>query len=405
MQKKHFVFVAALFLCVAIVLSAGCVTEEKTGPKVEILYSSVGNMPQLLDSGAVDAAIAWQPFVAVIEEGKVGKTVAYSNELPPVGKWEGHTCCVFGANSAGLGYKEIAADLTALMTLGNQYITENPEKSAALIADWIFANEDLKYGNVVVHSQDVEKTSIPTIKFSAEVTENWLKSNEEFVQAQRDLGLITGKLAKTTSEETKAILFDFTAYESAKTILETGKFLEPATEVKEIKIGHLASDHSGPLHVLLKDWKYFQEKYNTYLKPVAEKPGKIDNAELYVNGKKVADVTLAEASAGPQLMTMLQQNNVQFAIAGTPPFISAVDKASSANDVKILAPIMMNGSGLVVGKTSPATDWNSFVEWVKARSAAGKNVVIADPQLGSIQDVQLKGALDSAGIGYAVKSA
>ena len=35
----------------------------------------------------------------------------------------------------------------------------------------------------------------------------------------------------------------------------------------------------------------------------------------------------------------------------------------------------------------------------------GKPVVIADPQLGSIQDVQLKEALDSAGIGYATKSA
>ena len=42
---------------------------------------------------------------------------------------------------------------------------------------------------------------------------------------------------------------------------------------------------------------------------------------------------------------------------------------------------------------------------VAAAVAEGKPVVIADPQLGSIQDVQLKAALDSAGIGYTTKSA
>jgi NitT/TauT family transport system substrate-binding protein len=66
---------------------------------------------------------------------------------------------------------------------------------------------------------------------------------------------------------------------------------------------------------------------------------------------------------------------------------------------------MMNGSGLVVSDEAPAEDWNSFIAWVKERSAEGKPVVIADPQLGSIQDVQLKAALDSAGIGYTTKSA
>ena len=104
-------------------------------------------------------------------------------------------------------------------------------------------------------------------------------------------------------------------------------------------------------------------------------------------------------------MTLLQQNQIQYAVAGTPPFVSAIDKASSAVDIKILAPIMMNGSGLLVADDAPVDDWDSFVAWIKERSAEGKPVVIADPQLGSIQDVQLKEALDSAGIGYSTKSA
>ena len=404
MQKKHFILAAAL-LCLAVVFSAGCVDNGGSGEKVEILYAGVGNMPQLLESGAVDAAIAWQPFVAVMEEGQIGKVISYSEDLPPAGKWEGHTCCVFGANSYALANPEIAADMTALMILGNEYITANPEKSAVLIADWLFANQDLTYGGVTVNSVDVMEASIPTIKFSGEVTDAWIESNEDFVQSQRDLALVNGKLANTNSDETKGLLFDFGPYEAAQGIVESGKFLEPSTSVKEISVGYLASDHDGPLFILLKDWKFFKDNYNTYLKPVTEKVGKIDKAELYVNGKKVCDVKFIEGSAGPQLMTLLQQNQIQYAVAGAPPFVSAVDKSTSAVDIKILAPIMMNGSGLVVSDEAPADDWNSFIAWVKERSAEGKPVVIADPQLGSIQDVQLKAALDSAGIGYTTKSA
>ncbi len=101
-------------------------------------------------------------------------------------------------------------------------------------------------------------------------------------------------------------------------------------------------------------------------------------------------------------MTMLQTNAIQYAIAGTPPFLSSIDTQPG---LKILAPIMTEGSALVVAADAPANNWDEFVAWAKESSAAGKNLIIAIPQVKSIQDVQLKDALESAGLVYKVKSA
>ncbi|MPL83289.1 hypothetical protein SDC9_29241 [bioreactor metagenome] len=404
MQKKLILIFMALVMCVMVVFTAGCTDPVNENATVEILYTGAGTMPGLLATGQIDGYINWQPFIAVALEGNIGKVISYSQDLPPKGTWKDHTCCVFGANSKALENQDTAASLSALMILGNKYINDYPDKAAAQTADWLFSSQNMTYGNVTVSSTDVMKTSIPTIKFSSEITDSWLNSNEGFIQSQRDLGLITAKLASTTADESAALLYDFGPYDAAVKQIESGTFITPAA-TSTISIGYLPSDHHAPMFVLLKDWEYFKSTYNCYLKPVTGKTGKITDAELYINGQKIADVKLVEGTGGPQLMTLLQQNAIQYALAGTPPFIGAVDKSTGDMGLKILSPIQLEGSGLVASLTSPANDWDGFVAWVKARSAEGKNVVLGDPQLGSIQDVQLKSALESAGISYVVKSA
>lgn len=404
MQKKLILIFMALVMCVMVIFTAGCTDPGSENATVEILYTGAGTMPGLLATGQIDGYINWQPFVAVALEGNIGKVISYSQDLPPKGTWTNHTCCVFGANSKALENQDVSASLSALMIIGNKYINDYPDNAAVLTADWLFSSQNLTYGSVTVSSTDVMKSSIPTIKFSSEVTESWMDSNEEFIQSQRELGLVTAKLASTTKDESAALLYDFGPYDSAVKQVESGTYITPKA-TSTISIGYLPSDHHAPLFVLLKDWEYFKNTYNCYLKPVTEKTGKITDAELYINGQKVADVKLIEGTGGPQLMTLLQQNAIQYALAGTPPFISAVDKSTGDMSLKILSPIMLEGSGLVASLSSPANDWDGFVAWVKARSAEGKNVVLGDPQLGSIQDVQLKAALESADITYVVKSA
>lgn len=402
MHKKHLFAVAVLLaVCVAMVFAAGCVSvpavTNKT-PTVETLYTGAGTMPGLLATGKVDGYMIWQPFVAVGVEGGVGKVVSYSQDLPPAGMWKEHTCCAIGANSVALKNTNLTTSIVALTILGNKYINDHPDKAAELTADWLFSQQNMTYGEITVNSVDAIKASIPTIMFSTEVTDSWIASNEEFILSQRELGLITGKLAATTANESKDLLYDFGPYEAATKQIAEKKLVTPAAVKDAVSIGYLPSDHDAPLFVLLKDWQYFKEQYNSYLKPATDKPGKVSAAELFINGEKVADVKFVEGQGGPQLMTLLSQNAIQYAVAGTPPYISAIDKSTGDVSLKILSPVQLEGSGLVAAVNSPANNWTSFVQWVTDRSAAGNNVVIADPQLGSIQDVQLKGALKDAGI-------
>ena len=407
MNKKHLLAAAGLLVvCVAMAFAAGCVSTpantDKT-PTVEILYTGAGTMPGLLATGKVDGYMIWQPFVAVGVEGDVGKVVSYSQDLPPAGMWKQHTCCAIGANSEALKNTDLITSIVALTILGDKYINDYPDKAADLTADWLFSSQNMTYGNITVNSVDAMKASIPTIMFSSQVTDAWLASNQEFILSQRELGLITGKLASTTPEESKNLLYDFGPYEAATKQISEGKIVTPAPVKTVVSIGYLPSDHDAPLFVLLKDWQYFKDTYNSYLKPTTDKAGKVAAAELYSNGEKIADVKFIEGQGGPQLMTLLAQNAIQYAIAGTPPYISAVDMSTGDVSLKILAPIQLEGSGLVASINSPADDWSSFVQWVSDRSAEGKNVVIADPQLGSIQDVQLKAALKDAGITVVTK--
>lgn len=397
MYKKHLLAVAGLLVvCATMVFAAGCVSEpantDKT-PTVEILYTGAGTMPGLLATGKIDGYIIWQPFVAVGIEGDVGKVISYSQDLTPTGMWKEHTCCAIGANFEALKNTDLTANIVTLMILGDMYINDYPEKSAELTADWLFSRQDMVYGNITVNSVNAMKASIPTIMFSSEVTDTWTASNEKFIKSQRELGLITGKLASTTADESKDLLYDFGPYEAATAQIAAGTFTTPAAKRNAISIGYLPSDHDAPLFVLLKDWQYFKDTYNSYLKPTSDKVGKISDGELYINGEKIVDVKFVEGSGGSQLMTLLAQNAIQYAIAGISPYITAIDKSSGDVTVKILAPIQLEGSGLVASTKAPANDWTGFVQWITDRSAAGDNVVIADPQLGSIQDVQLKAAL------------
>jgi ABC-type nitrate/sulfonate/bicarbonate transport system substrate-binding protein len=386
-----------LIVCLAVLLLAAGCTTEKTKGDVGILYTKgTGPMPTLLATKQIDGYIAWQPFVEVAPVAHIGKVVTYSGDLPPDDRWKNHPCCVLAARTDVMARNPaLVNDLGATTILATQYIAENPAESAEIVADWLAGKGNFTYGNVTVSSVDVLNRAFPTVKFVNEPTAAWMEGQVEFIYALRELGAITGSLANTTDEQSKAILFDTGPYNQAMAMIAGKSFAIPEAEDKTVGVGYLLSDHDASLFVAVKKWQYFNDTYGIALKPQDPKATRPDMVDLIIGGKKVAELKLIPADAGPQLMQLASTNAIQFAYVGNPPAIAAIDKGTP---VKILMALNLEGSGVVVVTDSPATDWNSFVQWAKERSAAGKPVKIAAPGKGSIQDVMLRYALEESGL-------
>jgi ABC-type nitrate/sulfonate/bicarbonate transport system substrate-binding protein len=396
MQKAKILAIIGIVL--AALLAAGCTQSPAPGTNatVMLLYTNPGQMPQLLATDQIDGYMSWQPFVAVGEVTGLAKVVSYSQNLPPPAIWADHSCDSLVARDAMVqDNPELTDALSAAIITATNYTRDNPDRAAEISADWIFGGSDLTFGNVTVSSVDVEKASIPTIRFTNDPSPQWMESNILFIDALKNIGYVTGTLSNVTPEQTDALIYDFGPLENAQAMLAAGTVTAPPGPSRKISIGYLLSDHDAPLFVAIKEWQYFNDTYGVALKPVGDTTGRVQNAELLVDGKKVADVQLVQGDGGAQLMTLMASNAIDFAIAGTPPTISSIDKGTP---IKILFPVHTEGSGLVVTSSAPVTDWESFITWIKEKSSTDNPVKIAVAPKGSIQDVQLKYALEQSGI-------
>ena len=264
--------------------------------------------------------------------------------------------------------------LAALTIVSDQYITDHPTESATITADWLFAKGNLTFGNVSVSSVDTMNTAIKTVIYTTDPSDDWITGTKKFVATQEDLGYVTGKLKGIPSDQQDSILFNFDPYRAAKKQVDAKQIVTPRAVNGQIGFGYLmAADHAA-LFVAVKNWQYFSDTYGLALKPVDPAQAKPELVDLIVNGRKIATLKLIPGEAGPQLMQLTATNSIQVAYVGVPPAIATIDQG---NPIHILSPVDTEGSGLVVGTSSPATDWQSFVSWAELRSSEGKPLKIA----------------------------
>jgi len=407
-MKTIRIMTIALIAVVLVLFTVGCTQTASTpstaaapaspaapSGSVGILYTQgVGPMPNLLATHQIDGYISWQPVAEAGVESGVGQIASYSKDLPPAGKWSDHPQNVFIVrNDFEAANPDFVNAFSALNLASSQYITDHPQESADIVADWLTGKQNFTYGNVSVSSVTAVSNSLPTIRFTTEPSDSWKTSMSDFVDAQIAIGSVNGFL-KNSSADRNTLLYDFTPYQSAKTIIATKNVITPAAVKTPVTVGYLmAVDHSA-LFVAVKNWQYFNDTYGIALRPQDPTKAKPDVADFIVNGQKVAEVHLVSAAAGPALMQLAATDAIQMSYVGAPPAIAAIDQGTP---IKITYPVDNLGSGLVVSKGAPAQDWQSFAAWAKQRSDAGDPLVIAAPGKGSIQDIMIRYALQNSG--------
>jgi len=375
---------------------------EKGIAEVELLFCKGQSiLPVLLTTGQIDGYVAWQPYLALAEKSGIGRVVALSPDFPPDGAWYNHPCCVLVASNDILqNYPDMAMAVSAVLLCGDDFAKEHPEALPQITADWLMGDENYLLGSHIISPVSLFNRSLSTSEFSSHANEKWNASAQILVDRMGDILNTIDSAQHSESNSSISEFMDLGPYNRAVNWIASGGnassyHSNSSKPVKNlIRIGYLMIDHQAPLFAAVKNWPYFLEKYKIALKPALDlkRPRYL---ELMINGQKTADVELISAPTGQNLMTLMEQDNLDMAIVGITPAIGSISLGCEA---KIIQPVQNLGSGLVMANASGATDWGDFVSLAKASSALGRPLKIGDPDLGTIADVIFQDALKASGL-------
>jgi ABC-type nitrate/sulfonate/bicarbonate transport system substrate-binding protein len=371
-------------------------------PEVELLfYKGQSILPVLLTTGQIDGYVAWQPYLALAEKSGIGKVVAHSPDFPPEGVWHNHPCCVLVASNDLLqNYPDMAMAASVILLTGGDYAEEHPEALPKITADWLMGDRDYLLGSRIISPISLFNQSLSTFVFSSEVNGEWNASAQILVDRMGDiLNTIDSAQHNGSMTQVSEFMDSRPYYRAVNWMASQGNassYLSNSNRPGNnlIRIGYLMIDHQAPLFAAIKNWRYFQKRYGIALKPVLDlkRPRYL---ELMINGEKAADVELISAPTGQNLMTLMEQDNLDMAIVGITPAIGSISLGCEA---RIIQPMQNLGSGLVLANDSEAEDWDSFVSLAKASFANGRPLKIGDPDLGTITDVIFQDALRASGL-------
>ena len=162
------------------------------------------------------------------------------------------------------------------------------------------------------------------------------------------------------------------------------------SSIPTFKLAYILSDHHAPLMVAATHGELFQEKYNTWLKPIT--PAKL--YELYEDGSVIARVQLIPTKKGSDVEKLVGQGSVDMAVSGTQAIMMSIDKGV---DTKIISPLQTAGNVFVLKKEIPVETWQAFVSHVKGQ---GKQFKMGMPGPHTVSAIIYRSALDYEGISY-----
>lgn len=348
-----------------------------SAPGVSLLYASAGTMPQLLNTGQIDAFLVWEPVVSNAELSGIGQRIAVPADLPPPGKWDNAAINVLVLKRNIIRDEpEIASLLSALTTAAIGRTIEEPALAGNITAAWVFGNKPILTPVGSLDPLDVERHSFANMVFSANASPPESGIVQSAVEAQ-------GRMYDPGA------MMDRSVAEQGMFFLNGSRTPRTGGGVPTIRIGYIPStDNYAPLYVMVKDSQYFCTRYGFCLVPDNPAESRPVACTLLVNGTPAAKVRLVPGQSGGGIMTTIGQNALDGAFVGSVP---AELQIGLGNPSAMVQSINTGGSGLVVAPGAPCTDWPGFVRWAKERSALGRPLVIATVQ-SSIQEDMVREA-------------
>jgi ABC-type nitrate/sulfonate/bicarbonate transport systems, periplasmic components len=384
MKKIRLMVICALVVCLILAVIALNFPDAVPGfashktPEVYLLYASSGSLPQLLNTGQIDAFLIWEPIVSNSELSGIGKRIAVPADLPPPGKWNNAAINVMILRKDTIAeYPDATSLLSALTIAAINRTQEDPALAENISAAWVFGNAPILTPVGSLEPLTVEQHSFENMEFTA-------------TAVPVESGVVASVAASVPGASyNMKNMVDESVAERGLAFLNGSAVPAIPEKVPTISLGYLpSSDNYAPVYVMVKDSQYFCDRYNFCLVPDTPSASRPVSCTLLYNNSPVAHVKLIPGQSGGGIMTTIGQEALQGGYLGSVP---AELEMSLGNPTVIVQSINTGGSGLVVSPTAPCNNWQEFVAWAKARSAAGKPVVIATVQ-SSIQEDMVREA-------------
>ena len=253
-----------------------------------------GDMITAMDSGAIDAALMWEPFVTMAQQRGVADVLLWSEDMMP-----GHPCDTIATTTKFI--QDYPDSLKAFLLAhqdGVDYIKSSFDDAAAIVG----SSEWLNSG------PDVEKVALKHMEFMTVPSESFIAGSETFAREMKTLG-------KLKNDHTRNDVFDLNV---------VNKMTEATTgtpKVKDtVKVGWMPTDHHAPAFIA--------------------------STKKFFDARNVK-VEFVKFTAGPQIMAQVVAGTIDIGMAGVPPVLAAIDNDST---IKIVGAVHTNGSALFYKK-------------------------------------------------------
>jgi NitT/TauT family transport system substrate-binding protein len=350
---------------------------EHDQPEIYLVYASAGSMPQLLNTGQIDAFLIWEPVVSNAQLSGIGRRIAVPSDLPPPEKWDNAAINVLVLRNDLIGRDpETSALLSALTTAAIRRTRDDPARAENITAAWVFGRGPILTPVGTLSPTDVEQHSFANMFFTADAD-------------PPESGIVRSAVETSGRQYDPESMMAPSVKQRGDGFLNGSAVPQVSGTVPAIRIGYIPStDNYAPLYVMVRDADYFCSRYGFCLAPDDPSASRPVSCTLLVQGQPSARVGLIPGQSGGGIMTTIGQNALDGAFVGSVP---AELQIGLGNPSSMVQSINTGGSGLVVSTTAPCADWPGFVRWVKNRSAVGRPVVIATVQ-SSIQEDMVREA-------------